>query len=67
MVVKASLASPEAYKYIIAAIHHRSERWIVVNGMAKVVDGDCNFFMNINESNLHPDWPQAPARKPWIN
>jgi len=26
--------------------------------MAKVVDGDCNFFMNINESNLHPDWPQ---------
>jgi mannose-1-phosphate guanylyltransferase / mannose-6-phosphate isomerase len=34
--------------------HHRSEHWIVVNGIAKVVNGDRNFFMNINESTYIP-------------
>jgi len=34
--------------------HHRSEHWIVVSGMAKVVNGDNTFFVNINESTYIP-------------
>lgn len=30
--------------------HHRSEHWVVVSGMAKVVKGDEEFFVNTNES-----------------
>jgi len=30
--------------------HHRSEPWIVVNDMAKVVNDDRDFFLNTNES-----------------
>jgi mannose-1-phosphate guanylyltransferase len=34
--------------------HHRSEHWIVVNGMAKVVNGDKELFVNTNESTYIP-------------
>ena len=34
--------------------HHRSEHWIVVSGMAKVVNGDEEFFVNTNESTYIP-------------
>jgi mannose-1-phosphate guanylyltransferase len=30
--------------------HHRSEHWIVVNGMARVTNGDKVFLLNTNES-----------------
>ena len=34
--------------------YHRSEHWIVVNGMAKVVNGDKEFLVNTNESTYIP-------------
>ncbi len=34
--------------------HHRSEHWIVVCGMAKVVNGDKELFVNTNESTFIP-------------
>ncbi|MEW5973251.1 MAG: mannose-1-phosphate guanylyltransferase/mannose-6-phosphate isomerase [Pseudomonadota bacterium] len=34
--------------------HHRSEHWIVVNGMARVTNGDQVFLLNTNESTFIP-------------
>ena len=34
--------------------HHRSEHWIVVHGMAKVVNGEKDFLLNTNESTYIP-------------
>jgi mannose-1-phosphate guanylyltransferase len=34
--------------------HHRSEHWIVVSGMAKVVNGDSELFVRTNESTYIP-------------
>lgn len=34
--------------------HHRSEHWIVVSGMAKVINGDREFFVDTNESTYIP-------------
>jgi mannose-1-phosphate guanylyltransferase len=34
--------------------HHRSEHWIVVSGMAKVVNGDEEIFVRTNESTYIP-------------
>ena len=34
--------------------HHRSEHWIVVTGMAKVVNGEQELFVNTNESTYIP-------------
>ncbi|MDD4911799.1 MAG: mannose-1-phosphate guanylyltransferase/mannose-6-phosphate isomerase [Sideroxydans sp.] len=34
--------------------HHRSEHWIVVSGMAKVVNGDRELFVQTNESTYIP-------------
>lgn len=34
--------------------HHRSEHWIVVNGMAKVVNGDSELLLDTNESTYIP-------------
>lgn len=34
--------------------HHRSEHWIVVSGMAKVVNGDQEIFVRTNESTYIP-------------
>jgi mannose-1-phosphate guanylyltransferase / mannose-6-phosphate isomerase len=34
--------------------HHRSEHWIVVSGMARVVNGDAELLLNTNESTYIP-------------
>ena len=34
--------------------HHRNEHWIVVSGMAKVTNGEREFFVNTNESTYIP-------------
>ncbi len=34
--------------------HHRSEHWIVVNGMARVINGERDFLLNTNESTYIP-------------
>lgn len=34
--------------------HHRSEHWIVVSGMAKVTNGECEMFVRTNESTYIP-------------
>ncbi len=34
--------------------HHRSEHWIVVQGMARVVNGECSLLVNSNESTFIP-------------
>ncbi len=34
--------------------HHRSEHWIVVSGMAKVINGQSEFLVNTNESTFIP-------------
>ena len=34
--------------------HHRSEHWIVVSGMAKVVNGELDLLVNTNESTYIP-------------
>ena len=34
--------------------HHRSEHWVVVSGMARVVNGDIELFVNTNESTYIP-------------
>lgn len=34
--------------------HHRSEHWVVVSGMAKVTNGDCETLVNTNESTYIP-------------
>lgn len=34
--------------------HHRSEHWVVVHGMAKVVNGDKEIYVNTNESTYIP-------------
>jgi len=34
--------------------HHRSEHWIVVSGMAKVVNGEREMVVNTNESTYIP-------------
>ncbi|BCA94948.1 mannose-1-phosphate guanylyltransferase/mannose-6-phosphate isomerase [Legionella antarctica] len=34
--------------------HHRSEHWIVVSGMAKVINGEKEMYVNTNESTFIP-------------
>jgi mannose-1-phosphate guanylyltransferase len=34
--------------------HHRSEHWVVVSGMAKVINGERELFVNTNESTYIP-------------
>ena len=34
--------------------HHRSEHWIVVSGMARVVNNERQFLLNTNESTFIP-------------
>jgi mannose-1-phosphate guanylyltransferase / mannose-6-phosphate isomerase len=46
--------------------HHRSEHWIVVSGMAKVVNGDQEIFVNTNESTYIPAGHQHRLENPGI-
>ena len=34
--------------------HHRCEHWVVVSGMARVINGDREFLVNTNESTYIP-------------
>ena len=46
--------------------HHRSEHWIVVSGMAKVVNGEREFFVNTNESTYIPAGHRHRLENPGI-
>lgn len=46
--------------------HHRSEHWIVVSGMARVVNGDHELFVNTNESTYIPAGHKHRLENPGI-
>ncbi|SFU69306.1 mannose-1-phosphate guanylyltransferase [Nitrosomonas eutropha] len=46
--------------------HHRSEHWIVVNGMAKVINGDREIFVSTNESTYIPAGHKHRLENPGI-
>jgi mannose-1-phosphate guanylyltransferase len=46
--------------------HHRSEHWIVVSGMARVVNGDREIFVNTNESTYIPAGHQHRLENPGV-
>lgn len=46
--------------------HHRSEHWIVVSGMAKVVNGDRELLVNANESTFIPAGHRHRLENPGI-
>jgi len=46
--------------------HHRSEHWIVVSGMAKVVNGDREIFVGTNESTYIPAGHQHRLENPGV-
>ena len=46
--------------------HHRSEHWIVVNGMAKVINGTNEFYVNTNESTYIPAGHQHRLENPGV-
>ncbi len=46
--------------------HHRSEHWIVVSGMAKVVNGNDELFVNTNESTYIPAGHRHRLENPGI-
>ena len=38
--------------------HQRSEHWVVVSGVARVVNGDRTFLLNVNETTFIPTGTQ---------
>lgn len=46
--------------------HHRSEHWIVVSGMARVVNGDREIFVSTNESTYIPAGHQHRLENPGV-
>lgn len=46
--------------------HHRSEHWIVVSGMARVVNGERDFLLNTNESTFIPAGHQHRLVNPGV-
>jgi mannose-1-phosphate guanylyltransferase / mannose-6-phosphate isomerase len=46
--------------------HHRSEHWIIVAGMAKVVNGDAELLVNTNESTYIPAGHRHRLENPGI-
>lgn len=46
--------------------HHRSEHWIVVSGMAKVVNGEREIFVGTNESTYIPAGHQHRLENPGV-
>ncbi len=46
--------------------HHRSEHWVVVSGMAKVVNGDREFLVAIDESTYIPAGHKHRLENPGI-
>lgn len=46
--------------------HHRSEHWVVVSGMARVVNGDREIFVHANESTYIPAGTQHRLSNPGV-
>lgn len=46
--------------------HHRSEHWIVVRGMARVINGEFEIFVNTNESTYIPAGHKHRLENPGI-
>jgi mannose-1-phosphate guanylyltransferase len=46
--------------------HHRSEHWIVVNGMAKIINGEQEILVNINESTYIPAGHKHRVQNPGL-
>ncbi len=46
--------------------HHRSEHWVVVSGMARVTNGDNEFFVRPNESTFIPAGCQHRLENPGV-
>lgn len=46
--------------------HHRSEHWVVVSGMAKVTNGEDEFFVSSNESTFIPAGRQHRLENPGV-
>jgi mannose-1-phosphate guanylyltransferase / mannose-6-phosphate isomerase len=46
--------------------HHRNEHWVVVSGMAKVINGDREFFVSTNESTYIPAGHKHRLENPGI-
>lgn len=46
--------------------HHRSEHWIVVSGMARVVNGECEIFVGTNQSTYIPAGHQHRLENPGV-
>jgi len=51
--VKRITVNPGA-KLSVQMHHHRAEHWVVVSGLAKVINGDKTFFLSENESTYIP-------------
>lgn len=51
--IKRIVVKPEG-RLSLQMHHHRSEHWVVVSGMARVVNGDQEIFVNTNESTYIP-------------
>jgi mannose-1-phosphate guanylyltransferase / mannose-6-phosphate isomerase len=51
--IKRIVVKPEG-RLSLQMHHHRSEHWVVVSGMARVVNGDKVFFINTDESTYIP-------------
>ena len=46
--------------------HHRNEHWVVVSGMAKVINGEKEIFVNTNESTYIPVGHQHHLTNPGL-
>lgn len=46
--------------------HHRSEHWVVVNGVAKVINGEQEYLINTNESTYIPAGHQHRLENPGV-
>ena len=46
--------------------HHRNEHWVVVSGMAKVINGEKEIFVNTNESTYIPAGHQHRLTNPGL-
>lgn len=46
--------------------HHRNEHWIVVSGVAKIINGEQEIFVNINESTYIPAGHKHRVQNPGL-
>ncbi len=63
--IKRIVVKPEA-SLSLQLHHHRSEHWIVVSGMAKVVNGDREIYVGTNESTYIPAGHMHRVENPGI-